>query len=219
MPTPPGIRGGREHRLDLYDRRFAIYEKTLAFKLLLDNSDEKSIKTAEFVEVRRAFIKSMREAQFLFKPESGVLKRMIDLQRASFDIINSRETRGQHNDMPSLVILLKQKAMAAFNLFEESIPFLENAMAPYLNFQDALLVEDKQVEATKARFWKWSCLMSLLLPDPTSRLRVRVVDGRRHAAVGPVSVAAATRAQRPVAALVVAVVASSTRPRSASRSS
>jgi hypothetical protein len=153
-------------RLDLYDRRFAIYEKTLAFKLMLDNSTTaESIQTSEFIEARRAFIKSMRESQFLFRPDSGIFERMTRLHRASFDVTNVREFGGKNLD-PQLTIKLFNNSIAAVQFFDGSIVFLEHAMAPYLNFQEALLVEDEKVRVLKTRFWEWFLSDFKVAPDP-----------------------------------------------------
>lgn len=141
-------------RLDLYDRRFAIYETTLAFRLLLDSSTKESVKTEEFIEARRAFIKSMRESQFLFRPDSGIFERLEQLQAASFDIINAKENQGELL-FRELARELLNKSLAATSLFDRSIPFLERRMAPYLNFQETLLAEDEQVRVLKKRFWEW----------------------------------------------------------------
>ena len=69
-------------RLELYNRRFDVYSKTLDFYQVMRNYDgnfktEDSVKTSQ-----RAFIKASRESQFLFDKESCV-----------FDILNEMNQR------------------------------------------------------------------------------------------------------------------------------
>ena len=62
-------------KLDLYDKRFAIYEAALDFYLLkdghLDSGDPKRVE-----DIHRTFIRACREAKFLFDTASGVFEAL-----------------------------------------------------------------------------------------------------------------------------------------------
>ncbi len=62
-------------KLDLYDRRFAIYDAALDFYFLKDGQHATS--DPETVErIKRKCIKACREAQFLFDRSSGVVEAL-----------------------------------------------------------------------------------------------------------------------------------------------
>jgi hypothetical protein len=58
-------------RLDLYNKRFEIYVRTVKFYQALITS-ERNDEDETFASLRKDFILATRESQFLFSPESGV---------------------------------------------------------------------------------------------------------------------------------------------------
>src|SRR5882724_10519497 len=76
-------------RLDLYDKRFAIYENTLAFHQALGGTPN-SLQTETFTALHRAFVKSYRESQFLFDDDSGVFELLGKVNLDAFKVISTK---------------------------------------------------------------------------------------------------------------------------------
>jgi hypothetical protein len=71
-------------RLDLYNKRFDIYMRTVKFYQALLNSEVGMADGRPFVALRADFIIASRESRFLFSPESGVYDLLNRLNSASF---------------------------------------------------------------------------------------------------------------------------------------
>jgi hypothetical protein len=123
-------------RLDLYNRRFDIYSKTLD---LLDASHDflkPSVEEKErLIEVRKAFVKSCRESQFLFDEKAGIFNLLSEILTKSSSIfhfaLHGERLEGENEQA------FKdwwEKATDALVWMNHNIPRLEKAMAPYLNF-------------------------------------------------------------------------------------
>nr|WP_314901336.1 hypothetical protein [uncultured Deefgea sp.] len=114
-------------RLDLYNRRFGVYENTLVFYQRLSGGQE-SVLADDFKGIRFAFIKSFRESQFLFDDDSGVYQLLDRLHSDSFKITALHQESNQklrdllHEDF--------QRALKSIDIIQE----LEMKMKPYLNF-------------------------------------------------------------------------------------
>lgn len=122
-------------RLDLYNRRFEIYVRTLEFYAAL--SDYKPTDNQkEFQEIRLSFFKSYREAQFLFDENSGIYKMLLRLHRISFKITGFKEDgktladSGCHEELTKM----NEEAHDNMMMFAIYIEELEKAISPYLNF-------------------------------------------------------------------------------------
>jgi hypothetical protein len=121
-------------RLDLYNKRFEIYVRTVKFYQILIRSREKD---ERFSALQEDFIFACRESKFLFNPKSGVYDLLNKLNNASFKII------GLH-DMPKglppdHVIANDKQIHEALMLWNSSMEALEDLMAPYLNYHYAYL--------------------------------------------------------------------------------
>ena len=66
-------------RLDLYNRRFAVYEKTINYYLAYMSSELQQPKLKENAD---EFVKAVRESRFLFGKDSSVHKTLIEIQQA-----------------------------------------------------------------------------------------------------------------------------------------
>lgn len=121
-------------RLDLYNKRFDIYVRTVKFYQALMRSKETK-EDGTFSALQGDFILASRESQFLFGPKSGVHDLLSRLNTASFRII------GQH-DMPKELppeqkMQIQQQFFDALALWNSSMEPLEIMMAPYLNYHYA----------------------------------------------------------------------------------
>lgn len=123
-------------RLDLYQRRFAVYEATLTFYQALMGSSE-TLKTESFEKIHRDFIKAFRESQFLFDDGSGIFKLLDELHKESFKIIGFK-THDESKSVPELFTKMYQDSLSALGKLESFITELEKAIGPYLNFRHVL---------------------------------------------------------------------------------
>jgi hypothetical protein len=92
-------------RLDLYNKRFDIYMRTVKFYQALLSSKEAEEATS-FAALRADFIIASRESQFLFGPESGVYDLLSRLNKASFTITGLHD---MPKGLPPEQILANQK--------------------------------------------------------------------------------------------------------------
>jgi hypothetical protein len=123
-------------RLDLYDKRFAVFENTLAFHQALGGSAE-SMQTEPFKLLHREFTKSFRESQFLFDEDSGVFEIMKKISLDAFKIIaakvHSRELRGDQ------AVRMVADGNDALKSIEKAMGDLEKAIGPYIRFNRTLI--------------------------------------------------------------------------------
>ena len=84
-------------RLDLYNKRYDIYVRTVKFYWVLMRSKEVAAQLGNLEQLRADFILATRESGFLFPPESGVPQLLDRLNNASFTITGSRDmAKGLH---------------------------------------------------------------------------------------------------------------------------
>jgi hypothetical protein len=122
-------------RLDLYDKRFAVFERTLAFYSALLGSAE-SLQSDAFESLFREFIRAHNESQFLFDPESGIFKLLGQMvQRAGAS--RGFKTHAREAD-PNAVLELHKNFQEALTFWYTSMGQLGQAIAPYLNFHKVL---------------------------------------------------------------------------------
>lgn len=124
-------------RLDLYNRRFDIYAKTLSFYQALLNFDA-SKKAGSFSPLHKEFITAKQESKFLFHKSSGIFKILDSLHSATFKIIGFKEHGKELLASPDVFQKMQQEMQDAYSLFDKSIQQLEIAIAPYLNFHKVL---------------------------------------------------------------------------------
>ena len=111
-------------RLDLYNKRFDIYVRTVKMYQALMKSNEDEISDSLLAD----FILASREAQFLFGRNSGVYALLIRLNAASFTIINTPKIL---KDLPSEQKLQNYNEFTnALKLWNESIEPLEGSRIP-----------------------------------------------------------------------------------------
>jgi hypothetical protein len=120
-------------RLDLYNKRFDIYVRTVTFyqyfmKSETDKTDE------HFFKLTSDFIIATRESRFLFSPKSGVYDQLNKLKEAYFVIRGNDELTP--DGMPTDVLLNRHKqrsdALSLWNF--GGIERLEDLMSPYLDY-------------------------------------------------------------------------------------
>ncbi len=123
-------------RLDLYNRRFDVFTKTIrVYHALLDL--ERSYRDGSFTELQNTFIISWRESQFLFDGKSGIFELLSQLNDAIFVITGFKE-HGESvfkSGDAEAFMRASNAATRSMNKWNNSTERLEKAMAPYLNFR------------------------------------------------------------------------------------
>jgi hypothetical protein len=128
-------------RLDLYNRRFEIYSKTLDFfQMVLYYDPLKAIDDDRIKYKLREldFIKSHRESQFLFSNKFKCVYQLLDEFRQKANrIVAYRELREQMRgqETPDQIKKTFDEYTKDLEWVRNFIPLLEKKMAPYLNFQ------------------------------------------------------------------------------------
>ena len=122
-------------RLDLYNKRFEVYSRTLDFYHALLNYGGTNEKKEVFIAVHNLFIKSYRESQFLFEPKDGIYKLLDEMHTRSFKITGCKD-HGKElaESAPDEYVKMYNESQNAMQWFGESIPKLEKSMERYLNF-------------------------------------------------------------------------------------
>jgi hypothetical protein len=119
-------------RLDLYAKRFAVFEIALHFyQDLLDGSGS-SKEDQEMLH--RQFITAMIECRFLFASNSGLKGLMEEMNKSAFVIKGSRDvlkTQGIPSEMFQETMNRLHTEQASL---EKKIQSIQTAMAPYLSF-------------------------------------------------------------------------------------
>ena len=72
------------HRLSLYNRRFEVYSSFLSLKIWLDRYDGSGESETKKEDVNAIYLKSLREAQFLFDPRDNVQGLLDEAWRIHF---------------------------------------------------------------------------------------------------------------------------------------
>lgn len=121
-------------RLDLYNKRFDIYSKTIIFYQALLSYDA-SKPDEDFSSIHKDFIKSCRESQFLFSKKSGIFQILENLHSEAFKIIGFKNHAKDMVSAPEILLEMQNSMQQALSIFDVSIKELESKMVPYLNFQ------------------------------------------------------------------------------------
>lgn len=121
-------------RLDLYNKRFAVFETTLRFyQDLLGESN-----SAESEPLHRQFITAMIESRFLFATSSGISQLMTEFNKAAFVIKGSRDILKTYSIPPEMKVETHSRLIQEHQGLELKLNSLERAMAPYLSFRGLL---------------------------------------------------------------------------------
>jgi len=123
-------------RLDLYDKRFAIYEATLGFYQALGGLPG-TLLVEPFLSVQRQFVKAHRESQFLFDEEAGVFELLGQINIGGIKVVAAK-TRA-HEMGGDRAAKLVAEANDVYLTIEKSITNLERAIGPYVRFNKALI--------------------------------------------------------------------------------
>ncbi|WP_410500056.1 hypothetical protein [Chitinibacter sp. S2-10] len=117
-------------RLDLYNRRFVVYENTLKlFQALYDG--EPCYQSGRYQEIHRAFIQSKLESRFLFKNDSGIFELLDELDEQSFKVTAIYQTPVNSNERE----LMANRHDSEWNVkMRVKIDLLEKKLEPYLSF-------------------------------------------------------------------------------------
>lgn len=75
-------------RLDLYNKRFEIYRRSVDFYQVLESWDG----SEQAKSVHKLFIIAKLESVFLFEPESGISQTLEDMHKRAFKVIGLGNT-------------------------------------------------------------------------------------------------------------------------------
>lgn len=123
-------------RLDLYQRRFQIYEAVVSFYVELLGSKE-HMRSETFTQKQKEFTKAVRESRYLFDDGSGIHDLLAQLNTKYYAIVGFKTEAHAIADDPPSVIKWHQDMVDSLALFDRSIGKLETAMLPYLKFSSA----------------------------------------------------------------------------------
>ncbi len=130
-------------RLDLYNRRFDIYLKTIDFwhelsdwRPSLEEANSTTLNDSkELRDCQKAFIKASREAQFLFDDESGIQKLLEQMHSDSIGIIGyKRDVVPKLAAQQEMIRTLYDQFLERQQRMDRSIFILEEKLARYLDF-------------------------------------------------------------------------------------
>ena len=120
-------------RLDLYNKRFEIYEASLSFYQAISNYD--GSKGEAFNATHRAFIKAMKESQFLFSSTSNIHKILQEISNDAFKVIGVKEGGEMlANADPVNFSRMHDDMLDTLTGFAFRIDAIEKAITPYLAF-------------------------------------------------------------------------------------
>lgn len=125
-------------RLDLYERRFAVYERTLTFYNALIAGSAESLQSESFFQLHLDFIKTCKESQFLFESDTGIFQLLEELQSRAFKVTGFKVHGCMVADHPETLLKMSNDATEAISYFDTAIKTLEREIAPYLNFRKVL---------------------------------------------------------------------------------
>ena len=120
-------------RLDLYNKRFAVFEVTL--KLYQESFGETAPSESKYAELHRQFIKAMIEARFLFSGDSGIAELMESFNKSIFIIKGSRSMIKTQGIPPEERLKIYNQFLEEQMQLSNKIEQLERKMKPYLSFE------------------------------------------------------------------------------------
>lgn len=117
-------------KLDLYNRRFKIYEDVLSLYMAIwDDWDDQKVFNLE-----RAMIRSLRESRFLFHGDDGIYEAMAKVMQASAKH-SEYYRRKKNTDQESVLTSLREAASLAREECEPVLKDLEKKLQKYLDFR------------------------------------------------------------------------------------
>jgi hypothetical protein len=121
-------------RLDLYDRRFDVYARTVEFMQSLMFWTDVAI--ADRIPKRVAFISAVRESRFLFASDPRILLLLEEMNVRSFKVTGFIEVGKElAATFPEGFIDSYGEKQANLEWIMGSVPRLEGLMEPYLAFR------------------------------------------------------------------------------------
>jgi hypothetical protein len=117
-------------RFDLYEKRFQIYLRVLAFSqqiLVWDNREDQ-------VALEEPFFAAYRESKFMFPPESRVFDLLTEFYERAREVMHSSEIRENLREMPQERRKLDARRLEDPHWFEAKFLDIENQMLRYLKF-------------------------------------------------------------------------------------
>ncbi len=119
-------------RLDLYEKRFQIYLRVLAFYQQIvvweDREDQ--------VALQEPFFAAFRESQFMFPPKSRVFDLLSEFHQRSFFVVKFTVARKKLEGMPREQMDPFKTRTENVNWLLESMGKIEKAVMPYLSFHE-----------------------------------------------------------------------------------
>jgi len=137
-------------RLDLYNRRFDIYLKTLDFWYAMSEwsptqreKDSAGLQDSrELRDCQKAFIKATREAKFLFDDKSGIQMLLEQMHSDAIGIIGyKRDLVPKLGPVPEMIKPSYDQFLERQQRLDRAIPMLEEKLAPYLDFHSLWSVD------------------------------------------------------------------------------
>jgi hypothetical protein len=128
-------------QLDLFNKRFDIYRRTLAFFQIVhyfDPSKTSKEERSEYNSLEKDFLRAHRESQFLFDDKSKVFELMEQFRQKANRMVAHRELRETMMSADTPEGRLKAHAEYSDDakwVNSKFIGLLEEAMKPYLDFQ------------------------------------------------------------------------------------
>jgi len=118
-------------RLDLYDRRFAIFISIFDFYEAMISWTG----TPEQKDARAKFFRAYQQSVFLFKSESGIPELLKSLNDAGAKVIGFKEHNDEYRSDPQFWVKEFNKSTEIqTRIFEDGLSKLRAAMQPYLDF-------------------------------------------------------------------------------------
>lgn len=118
-------------RLDLYDRRFGIYNSALLFYSTLiswSGSDQDRA-------VQRQFFEALQASRFLFSNKSGIFELYDELHREAFKVIGPKDHREAFSGDPEISrAMFEASNHVLLTLFPQSLDKIRKRIGPYLDF-------------------------------------------------------------------------------------
>lgn len=121
-------------RLDLYNRRFSIYERAMEYQYSIIIGDE-GVLRPEFEEIERNFTRAIHESRFLFSKESGVHDILQELSNETLAEVQLRRVTSRSPQYAQKVAKESENhGLTSRKLLVEIAERLEKALSQYLDF-------------------------------------------------------------------------------------
>lgn len=123
-------------RLDLYNKRFAIYSVALEYFQVLWEKSDTPLKVCE-----ANMIKAFRESKFLFKSSDGIYETLEKIKDAGAMATSTKERiekmEGETPTDGHAIATSRENRSAALQRFEDNLKILEQQLEKYIRFKTA----------------------------------------------------------------------------------